>query len=542
MKTRADERPRVFLAVLVVLGLAGMLIVIYGTHLGPWAYSDAVGYMVNARNLATGNGLGLYRPSGQFVPLVSHPPLYPLLLIAFAGPGLDLVSAARWIDVLSFGMLVFGSGWLFYRLTGSAWASLSLSGLLVVHPALINAYTSAMAEPVFLLTEVIGSLLLLLHLDSRRRSLLLLAGFVSGMAFLTRYPGAVFVATGALCLVVFGAGSVRQRLKDTGLYTFIAVIPVAAFVAWSNIHYGGATPRGIKTSFDVLPQFVAFARVIPSIIYSWKPLTLELVRVPGMDPDLLRGLAKQVSAVIVLAFLILVIASVGRLRTRIKTGELKASVLRVPGLFLILQAGYLSFFGAAYVVTSPTPDVDGRTILPILPALIITLVSVAYLLVRSWPANRWMRLAVGIGIVGSIMGYASISIEPLDRLHQNGSGYTSPQWRKSETIRAAMDLPTDTPLISNEPIAVLFYVGRWPHELIVAGEPGPSSSFTRYGDGDDEIEAIFRDQHAALILFDTIAAQLSGTFKEQTQERVESLTNGLTIENQASDGAIYFYP
>ena len=121
MRLRNLKEDQVVVAALILLTVAGMLLIVYGTRWGPWAFSDAVGYMVNARNLATGKGLGLYRPSGQFVPLVSHPPLYPLVLIALSGPQLDLVGAARLFDVLSFGILIFASGWLFYRLTGSAW-------------------------------------------------------------------------------------------------------------------------------------------------------------------------------------------------------------------------------------------------------------------------------------------------------------------------------------------------------------------------------------------------------------------------------------
>jgi hypothetical protein len=365
---------------------------------------------------------------------------------------------------------------------------------------------------------------------------------LGGMTALTRYPGAVFIATGTLCLALFGAEPFKRRLADSGLYTLIAAIPVGTFVVWSSIRYPGATPRGVKSNFDLVPQLVAYIRKIPSIVYSWKPLTAEILSFPGTDPELLRELAKPVIAVIALAFVVLVIASISRIRRRIESGSLKASVLRIPTVFLILLAGYLAFFAVAFVATSPTPDVDGRTILPILPALLITLVSIGYVLIQSWPGASWLRIVTGVVVVGSIGGYATISAGPLDRLHQNGSGYTSPEWRKSETMRAAMDLPTDIPLISNEPIAVLFYVDRWPHEMSVSGEPGRRSSFTRYGDGDGEMEPIFRDQRAALILFDTISTEIAGTFKEDTQARLEALTQGLVVAFQGSDGAIYYYP
>lgn len=542
MKVEAGKEGKVLFAVLVVLALAGMLIIIYGTRWGPWAFSDAVGYMVNARNLATGKGLGLYRPSGQFVPLVSHPPLYPLILIALSGPQLDLVGAARIFDVISFGMLIFASGWLFYRLTGSAWAATAIAGVFLVQPALIHAYTSAMSEPLFLLTSVTGSLLLLTYLDEPKPSRLIWAGVVTGMAFMTRYTGAAILGAGTVCLMLFDQVPIKNRLAHSAVYGFIASFPVGIFVAWSRIRYSGATPRGIRSEFDFGPQVIAFFRQIPQIIYSWKPLTADMLSFPGIESDALRAAGKPVVLVLGLALALLIILTVGRIRPMLSSGNLRASTLRALAMFVLMPAAYLAFFGVAYVITSPTPDVDGRTILPILPAIIIAAITVVYLLVQAWPERPWGRLVAALLIVGSIAGYASISSEPLDSLHQNGSGYTSPMWRKSETVKAVMGLSPDIPLISNEPIAVLFYVGRWPHELTVTGESGDSSPFTRYGDGGDEMETIFRDQHAALILFDTISAQIAGRYKDETQARVEALTAGLTRAFQGSDGAIYFYP
>ena len=542
MRLRSLKQDQVVLAALILLTVAGMLLIVYGTRWGPWAFSDAVGYMVNARNLATGKGLGLYRPSGQFVPLVSHPPLYPLVLIALGGPQLDLVGAARLFDVLSFGILIFGSGWLFYRLTGSAWGATGLSGVFLVQPALVNAYTSAMSEPLFLLTEVIGSLLLLRYLEDQRPSQLVSSALVVGMAFMTRYTGAAILGTGILCLLLFDRGQLKVRLAHSAVFTLIASLPVAAFVLWSRIRYSGATPRGLKSEFDFVPQFITFVKQIPTIVYSWKPVTADMLSFPGVDPDVMRAAAKPVIAILALALAAVIAVTLRRIRPMLATGALKSATLRVLVYFVILFAAYLAFFGLAYVVTSPTPDVDGRTILPILPPLIIMAVTITYVLVRCWPGRFWVGLAAALLFVGSIAGYASITYKPLERMHQDGSGYTSPGWRKSETLKAARLLPPDIPLISNEPIAVLFYADRWPHELNEVHASEPLSMKTRYGDGSDPTEILFREQHGALILFDTITSQLRGLYHEQTESRVAALTAGLTQVFQGSDGAIYSYP
>lgn len=87
-------------------GLAG-LAVLHATRWGPWAMSDATEYIISARNLLEGHGLGLFAASGRFMPLSLHPPLYPLVLAALGVTGLDLVLIARWLDAFLFGAIVF---------------------------------------------------------------------------------------------------------------------------------------------------------------------------------------------------------------------------------------------------------------------------------------------------------------------------------------------------------------------------------------------------------------------------------------------------
>ena len=51
--------------VLVIVGLLSILggaAAVYSTAKGPWGYSDSVAYIVSARNLLKGIGLGYYYP------------------------------------------------------------------------------------------------------------------------------------------------------------------------------------------------------------------------------------------------------------------------------------------------------------------------------------------------------------------------------------------------------------------------------------------------------------------------------------------------
>src|SRR3990170_8980315 len=103
----------------VVAGLA-CAAVLYGTSSGPWAYSDSAAYLVSARNLVNGRGLGYPAPSGEFIPLSLHPPLFSFLLAALDLAGIDDIDGARFLHAAFFGLLVLLVGITVRRTTNSA--------------------------------------------------------------------------------------------------------------------------------------------------------------------------------------------------------------------------------------------------------------------------------------------------------------------------------------------------------------------------------------------------------------------------------------
>src|SRR4030065_2862237 len=98
------------LAVIVLLSLIGSLAIAFSTRWGPWAYSDSTEYIVSARTFLSEGRLGFYAPSGSFESLTLHPPLYSLSLSAFGLIGIDLIIAARWLNVFLFGGTIFMNG------------------------------------------------------------------------------------------------------------------------------------------------------------------------------------------------------------------------------------------------------------------------------------------------------------------------------------------------------------------------------------------------------------------------------------------------
>ncbi|MEK9136036.1 MAG: hypothetical protein AAB393_02840, partial [Bacteroidota bacterium] len=60
-------------------------------------------------------------------------------------------------------------------------------------------------------------------------------------------------------------------------------------------------------------------------------------------------------------------------------------------------------------------------------------------------------------------------------------------------------------------------------------------------DAENEVERIFREEGAALVLIEPIYWQFEYLYGERTEERLAAFTRGLYKYFSSGDGAIYFY-
>ncbi len=525
----------------ILLGLIGGYAAFHATAWSPWAFSDATGYIVAARNLLAGHGIGSFDPAGRFSPGVSHPPLYVLSLGAVGLLGLEPLQAARILDIVLFGILVSAGGIMLFRLTGTLWLGVAFSAFTLVHPALLIAYTSAMAEPPFILAGLASLLLLSSYVLKPQLSTLVGAGICSGLALLSRYPGAAFVLGGAISVLLLLKESWSIRLRRAGSFVAIGVTPILLFLAWATFVPGAESPRALKAQIELLSPLSLFFQKLGAAIWTWKPIPPAILmpdwvakfKVPS---EWLTSLGAGATVVLV----VLAALTYRRLRQhpdRLDRAKPAVQMLSVFSHFII---AYLGFFAVAYVITDPTPDVDSRTMLPLLPALIGIGLGGARMLSSAWPRNRLVSAGLTIAILGSIAGYAVISQDIVLGLHRTGLGYTGREWRQSETIAAVREIPADTPLISNEPAAVLLLTGRNPYTIYEIEQQEPVEVFESFGDGPSEAERVFRDEGAALVLFDTAEDQFESLYGNKADERLGIFLGAAETVFLGEDGSILF--
>lgn len=537
--TRKRNLPSLVLA--VCLGFWAAAMVWFATAWGPWAFSDGVGYLVSARNLMHGRGLGLFHPSGTFIPAISHPPLYPILLAAVGALPGDTLVAARVIDILAFPLLVVASGLVFHHLSGSRSLSLALSLVLLVNPALLIAYTSAMAEPLFLLTGMVGLLLLVSHLQFGGRGTFCAAVVCVSLSFLTRYAGVAFIGAGALSLLVLARSAARRRVSAALVFLTLSAAPVACFFAWAKLITHARDFRVLTPSLDAGANPARFVSDLAGVIWSWKPLSATTL-------SLLRGFADHRQPAVALILLAVGLALVGLVLLTLRDQpDAVAQPASSPALrsllttFLLFEACYLATLLASYLGTTPTPDIDTRTTLPLLlGAFYSVFAALGLLAIRMRPGSLW-KIA-GLALISLfVLGYAVDSADIVQGLHRTGLGYTAPRWQRSETIHAVRNLPADLSLISNEPMPILLYADRWPHPVAELEQNSPSQ-FLRYGLGTTEAEHLFEGGRTALVLFDSAAEEFERLYPGRGKERMAALVDGLRLRFQGEDGAIYLAP
>jgi hypothetical protein len=525
-------KSKLTIACIFLIGLLGSLLIVYSTRWGPWVFSDSTGYIASARNLLAGHGLGLYGASGAFHPLTLHPPGFSLLLGFFGWIGFDLLNAARWINVILFGLTISVVGLTIFSVTHSSWLAIICSILILCMPDLVDIYSGAMSEPLFLFTGLLSISLVLWFLKNNRYSVLLAAAIAVALSIITRYTGFAFMLTGIIGLLFFSSRSWKHRVIDVLIYGSVGVLPVIGWQIWLKSQPGDDHFFQLVTNLG--EQLANFRVSVMELVWSWLPFTSLL-------PRYSYNLAKTYLIIALVLLLILTSLSIWKLRKKNVKNIDSNQGLHLAGLLIVFTIVYLIILAFSYVYTLPTPDLINRTLLPMHLALLIGLFLLFYFMIQAWMSVKWLALVPILLALGISISYIHDTWNIASQYHQTGAGYTDRYWRDSETIRSVEQLPSNTTLISNESAAVLFYTNRPAYDISeLTGDK--SQSFTRFGDDPtDPAQIKFRDNGAALILFNTSLWQFKHLYYDQATKRMDSFTQGLYKYEQLEDGAIYFY-
>lgn len=517
---------------IILIALIGVAFLYYDMNWGPWVYSDSVAYIVSARYFAAGEGLGMPGPDGGFMPLTLHPPFFSLLLSGFITLGIHAYTAIIFINLLCFaGSIILLGGGLYY-LTGSSGAALSAAALTLISPVLIANFDGAMTEPLYIFFTL-GSLIILgIFLKKKTGPLWIIAAILSALAMLTRFVGIVNIIAGALIILLLLESPLKRSFFITAGYGIIAGLPSMGWMLHTSTLSGQAASRSVVFPENLIQSLALLKKLFMEVFVTWVPYNYQL----------LPGWRAKALAVYLIGFITLMLSVISlRKKTKGDSDETKhfGQILISAWIFVFCYATVLS---GSFLFASVQPDINQRMLSPLQPVLFLLVPGTLFFTIKRWRLHPAFQVVPIILVIIAASAFWPATQRILIDRHNNGSGYTSPMWRDSPLIDAARELPEDTPLISNQPAAVLLYLDLFPYDLdLVLGDIVQSKNHT-FGKGETQLEKLFKEENAALILFEPyftddiykILGENSANFKAQ-------FTEELTPYQQTIDGGIYFY-
>lgn len=435
-----------FWITLASLSLIAARFLAYIIRLAPWGYSDSAVYFAAGRNLAKGIGLGIINAGGGYSEMKVFQPLYSVVLSLFARAGVDLILAARDIDVVCYFVFLFASGLLFWRVSESKKYAVLFTLLLSTSSTIILVFSGMMSEPLAFVTGFPGILLLVLAVKEPSRKRLIAAGILGALAMFTRYAFAAIPTAGVLCLLLLTQKKGFRRWIDTLIYGAVSFFPVLIWNIASEAGAGTFGSKHFEFNVDLKAKLISIAHETYDLVKYWLPYRQNMI--PGLSSSIFRPILAVFLALVILAGVVLSLL-------QLRHPERKGSQWIIWSSTLYLIA-YAVIFFVPYAFASESVPIIERLLAPVLPGVFGLLIG------SAMSVDGFLKVEGSFPLIGMIVifFFATYGLEPLytDWIKSdNPAGYGSNDWRALPIYTAVDALSSDTPVISNAPDILLFY-------------------------------------------------------------------------------------
>lgn len=524
-----------------VLAVIGGVMAIYSSANGPWGYEDSATYIITARNLMRGLGLGYYYPDGSFHVWTIKPPLYSVVLSLIGRFGADLVDASRWLNILFFAVTIFLGGLILIQASSAMEFSFPTGLLLLMFPTMVRMSGSAMSEPLFVFL-LLASLYGLLGLFKYRSApWLVLSALSVSLLPMTRYIGVAMIPVGVIGIFLFLPGSWKERLWKAVLFGVLAGLPILIWEGWVYFRVDHSLAgRTVQLDWGAMSaRLVQFYAPVTSYVMSWIPFGGNVLKLRFRTRYGLIFLGIAAVVVVTLLAVRRTQKSLARMRT-----DPNFQLFGIAGLWLV---AYLLFLAIDALVANPVPPIDNRIMLPFYAGLVLCLMGAVASWKNAWfgGSRRWLNVLPWSVALGVFFWYLPVTINQVMIPDHQGVGQTAYTWKSSATMAALRQLPENTVIVSNDSYAIWVWADRTAFDVIDDSSPTfILKQANPYGsDLSDPAQAAFREKGAALVIFDQeFQGQLRDRFGQNDPTRVNTLLAGLTIAGKYADGAIYYYP
>lgn len=445
--------------------------VLLATRWGSALSDDSYYYIKPARDILAGQ-------APEFSP--HYPPLLPLILalIGFIS-GIDPLYGIRILNAICFGINIFLSGVLIWRITDQRGVALAGAFVFLISQVMLEIHSWAMSEALFI-SLCFGTLLTFsMHHRTQKTRWLVATAVLAGAAALSRYAGVSLIAAVGLTLLVFPQSSFKKALKTVLIFGTIAGGLLAVYLlGYSLALHEWSQFGGIRFELlDEAPIREAFYNIL-------------LWLMPGR---LARGRE------------ILVMAGILGLSALLVTGYAwgkKSSFLenwkaiREEPLFLLLILLLLANLFMLYEAhLSPTyrSPFDTRLLSPNHAILIVLIASLSGLI---WRKNGLIfRLAILASLAWIIFLYLPRSLDYISTMRAHGAGFASPYWAELDAARFINTHPADQ-MVTTAPMAVYFSTGKTIRGITPLNP--------------DQLRAFLKQKNGYLVVFESMPLDLYG--------------------------------
>ena len=218
---------------------------------------------------------------------------------------MDLVSAARWLNILAFVSSIFLAGWIFIRFSRAPVLGVLASVMMCTFPFMLEMFSSSYSEPLFIILYLSSGLCLLLYLEKEKPVFFALSAVVLGLIPLTRYAGIAMLASGSISFFLLTSGKKWNRIKKVALFALICSLPAILWLIWVYIVTSHRVAgRNLGMNLRILRvEFQSFLSIFLEIIWKWIPLQSQTTLLQHQVRLVLSGIGLIV--IIVLSFMAL---------------------------------------------------------------------------------------------------------------------------------------------------------------------------------------------------------------------------------------------
>ena len=478
-----------FIALLVVIGVVGIILLRFATPYGLGLVNDSVGYIAGARNILAGNGYSRFTGDFIVVPITNYPPMYSISLAAIGVTGLEIIRAARLLNMIFIAVNIVCFAWVIRSTTRSRGFMLFGGALFLCSEAFLSIHSYALSEPLYLVLNFLVLGLLAYYLVNPRWYWLAGVGVLASMAFLTRYPAVALYATVGLMLVYYHDGW-RNWMKAGIIFSVFSLPGVLGWMTRNALITGNTANRTLV--FHPISEH----KYLEGLSNFWYFLLPNEVVSVEQNSGVWAAVFGLVIAAVVFAVVLISRATrrwkIDQLSPRL--GDMLVVVFGAQGLLYVLVLVFtLTFLDAS-------PIFEHRILSPFYVSVLVLLV---FFVGRLWTHSGLPYKLVSIILsIGLLLSFGVDGWNMAAGLSENGKGFASYQWKESEIVRVARQIPTDVTLFSNRPTALYILADRSAYAMLSPFNTALAEERPHYHEDVDRIHQMVLDQEAMLIVFD----------------------------------------